>query len=441
MDIRYVDREVRTIKRSISFKIVVSYIFIIISTLIIVGFVFSFLAKIYTEKQSKNQLVRDANAIFDIIINEELTNNDITSIKARQSIRKKVISQIGSIESNFALVSKDLKILYPKNEEAEQFKQYILPKIKEKLDLKTKKTVSMKIQINKTEYLLVILPPRSNVSQSLRGWIVLYNPVGPVQKLIKSILFVLLVSLMIAAIIAIIAGIFIARSIAKPIIMLKDKADALARLDFDGSVKINTGDELEELGITINKMAIALKEHDITQKRFFQNASHELKTPLMSIQGYAEGVKEGVFDNNDEALDIIVEESKRLKGIVEELIFLSKIESQESFYKFSIESMNQVIENSVEKLKGLSIKDNININVILYKDARLNIDRDKIIQALINVMGNCLRYARSEINVITSNDGNWFEIFLRDDGEGFENNEFEKVFERFYKGKNGNSLG
>jgi nitrogen fixation/metabolism regulation signal transduction histidine kinase len=310
MDIRYVDREVRTIKRSISFKIVVSYIFIIISTLIIVGFVFSFLAKIYTEKQSKNQLVRDANAIFDIIINEELTNNDITSIKARQSIRKKVISQIGSIESNFALVSKDLKILYPKNEEAEQFKQYILPKIKEKLDLKTKKTVSMKIQINKTEYLLVILPPRSNVSQSLRGWIVLYNPVGPVQKLIKSILFVLLVSLMIAAIIAIIAGIFIARSIAKPIIMLKDKADALARLDFDGSVKINTGDELEELGITINKMAIALKEHDITQKRFFQNASHELKTPLMSIQGYAEGVKEGVFDNNDEALDIIVRKQK-----------------------------------------------------------------------------------------------------------------------------------
>jgi signal transduction histidine kinase len=329
--------------------------------------------------------------------------------------------------------------LYPKNEEAEQFKQYILPKIKEKLDLKTKKTVSMKIQINKTEYLLVILPPRSIVSQSLRGWIVLYNPVGPVQKLIKSILFVLLVSLMIAAIIAIIAGIFIARSIAKPIIMLKDKADALARLDFDGSVKINTGDELEELGITINKMAIALKEHDITQKRFFQNASHELKTPLMSIQGYAEGVKEGVFDNNDEALDIIVEESKRLKGIVEELIFLSKIESQESFYKFSIESMNQVIENSVEKLKGLSIKDNININVILYKDARLNIDRDKIIQALINVMGNCLRYARSEINVITSNSGNWFEIIIRDDGEGFDSNELEKVFERFYKGKNGNS--
>lgn len=134
-----------------------------------------------------------------------------------------------------------------------------------------------------------------------------------------------------------------------------------------------------------------------------------------------------------------MEESKRLKAIVDELIFLSKIETQEEFYKFSAENMNELIENSVAKLKGLSIKDNININLMLYKDASLVVDRDKINQALVNVIGNCLKYARSEVNITTSNDGRWFQIRVQDDGDGFDQNEIKKVFERFYKGKKGDS--
>ncbi|MCX7922055.1 MAG: HAMP domain-containing histidine kinase [Clostridia bacterium] len=439
MDIKYAVKGGKAIKTSITKKIVGSYIFIIFSTLIVVGVVFGLLARFYAERQAMQGLTKDANAIFDIIINEEASNKDISSAAAKQAIRKKVLNQIGRMESNFTLISKDLKILYPRNEEAATFKQQILPMIQDKLNPKIKKTVSMKIKIDNLQYILVVLPPRNNVTQALKGWIVFYNPVEPIQKPVRSMLPVLLVSSIIAAVIAVVAGVFVARTIAKPIIMLKSRATALSKLDFDGSVEIQTGDELEELGKTINKMAVELKEYDIAQKRFFQNASHELKTPLMSIQGYAEGIKDGVFDNNEEALEIIIDESNRLKGIVEELIYLSKIESQENFYRFSTESMNEVIENSVGKLKGLSAKYNIRLNPILYKDARLNIDHDKITQALINIMGNCLRYAKSEINIITSNDGKWFEIKIQDNGEGFDKNESEKVFERFYKGKKGNS--
>jgi signal transduction histidine kinase len=243
----------------------------------------------------------------------------------------------------------------------------------------------------------------------------------------------------ITGILALIFGIIFARSIAKPIIKLKIRAEMLSKRDFDTMVEIHTGDELEELGNTINKMAGELKEYDIAQKKFLQNASHELKTPLMSIQGYAEGIKDGVFENNDQALEIITEESTRMKNIVEELIYLSKLETMEDFYKFKNESMNDIIEKSIEKVNSIAVKNNIQINRMLYKDANLKADRDKFTQALINIIGNCLRYAKNEVNVATYNDGKNFEIRITDDGEGFDKNDINNVFQRFYKGKKGNT--
>ncbi|HEX9060102.1 MAG TPA: HAMP domain-containing sensor histidine kinase [Clostridia bacterium] len=404
-----------------------------------VGIVFGLLAQYYAEKQSRDQLVKDANAILDVLIKDKSKNEDITSPPSKQAVRKSVFGQVGNMESNFYLVSKELKIMYPRTDKVEQFKKRVLPQISEKLNPKTLESATMKIKIADQENIVAIIPPRSDVDQSLRGWVVLYTPVAPVQKLIKSMLSVLLVSLLVSAVIAAFAGVLVARTIAKPIILLKDRAKSIAKREYDGKADINTGDELEELGDTINFMSLELKVYDMAQKRFFQNASHELKTPLMSIQGYAEGLKDGVFENNDEAFDIIIDESKRLKGIVDGLIFLSKNETQDDFYKFSNESINEVIRNSIDKIKGLSSKNKINISVALGKDAKLAIDRDKITQAVINVLGNCIRYAKSEIKVITSNDGKSFEITIQDDGEGFSGDEINKIFERFYKGKNGNS--
>ncbi|MDP4182901.1 MAG: HAMP domain-containing sensor histidine kinase, partial [Bacillota bacterium] len=271
------------------------------------------------------------------------------------------------------------------------------------------------------------------------GWFVLYTPVGPIQKIIRSLLFVLGISLVLTALIAVVAGVFVANAIAKPIVKLKSRAEAISKLKFDGTVEIRTGDELEDLAVSIEKMALALKEYDLTQKRFFQNASHELKTPLMSIQGYAEGIKDGVFENNDEALDIIVDESSRLKRIVEELIFLSKIESQDALYGFSNTPINKVIEKSIGNLNSIAIRESIKFSLKLSNNIDLYIDSDKITQVLINVIGNCLRFAKSEINITTNIREDWYEIQITDDGEGFDENEIPKLFDRFYKGKKGKS--
>ncbi|WP_207642341.1 sensor histidine kinase [Pseudobacteroides cellulosolvens] len=412
---------------------------IILFALLIVGLLFSFLARFYTERQAKNQLIRDATSIYNVIATEQFSGKILSDSKVRQAIRQNILPELRNLESNFTLISRDYKIIYPRDEEAEIFKNLVLPKIQYKLNPKTKKTIVMKLKINNTENFLAILPSNSNAPIGLRGWFVLYSPVGPVQKLIRSLLFVLAVSLVITAIIAVLAGVLVAGAIAKPIIKLKARAEAISKRKFDGVVEIHTRDELEDLAVAIEKMAVELKEYDLTQKRFFQNASHELKTPLMSIQGYAEGIKDGVFENNEEALEVIAQESSRLKGVVEELIFLSKLESQDGLYVFSETPINKVIEKSIEKLTGIAIKENIKISLTSCDNVYLNIDSDKIIQALINVIGNCLRYAKSEIKIICQNRPDWLEIKINDDGNGFDESEISKLFERFYKGKKGKS--
>lgn len=428
-------------KRSITSKIIISYLVIIFASLFIVGFIFNFSAKRSMEKVARNDLHQDS-IIIENVIN---SSGQIDTTKVRQKIRDSL--KKGVVESYYLVLSKDFsKVLYAKNSagtETLEFKSQAMEQLKEKLNKSLIKNgyneTNFLIPLNDKEYMVDVMPLRGKNINSANAWIVLYTTVQSIHTLSRSLFRVLLISMTITGVLALFFGIIFARSIAKPIIKLKIRAEMFSKRDFDTLVEIHTGDELEELGNTINKMAAELKEYDIAQKKFLQNASHELKTPLMSIQGYAEGIKDGVFDNNDQALDIITEESTRMKNIVEELIYLSKLETMEDFYKFKNESINDIIEKSIEKVNSIAVKNNIQINRMLYKDANLKADRDKFTQALINIIGNSLRYAKNEINVATLNDGKCFEIRINDDGEGFDQNDIVNVFQRFYKGKKGNT--
>jgi len=97
---------------------------------------------------------------------------------------------------------------------------------------------------------------------------------------------------------------------------------------------VETGGEIGEVAKAVYDLAGELEKNQRTQKQFFQNASHELKTPLMSIQGYAEGIKDGIFtaERANKGLNVIVKECERLKKIVTEMILLAKLESEEGIF-------------------------------------------------------------------------------------------------------------
>lgn len=421
--------------KKISSKLTVSYLIIILITSLFVCVIFSISTNRYIENKVRKNLEEDMLKVEQAIKDSFNVNREDEQGRIRNSRRFRI--DIGAVE-DWVLIGKDLRVFYPRvGEKADKFNSRILPAIMDNVREIGSKPV--KFQLEGIRYMAIFNPIKLKIANGFEGWIIAYTYVGTVDTLRYGIFMVLLVSLLFTGCIAIIFGIFSARSIAKPIIILRNRAEMLSERDFDTRVNIKTGDELEELANSINKVAGELKEYDIAQKKFIQNASHELKTPLMSIQGYAEGIKDGVFDNNDKALDVIIDECSRLKSLVGDIIYLSKLETMEDYYNFSFQSMNETIEKSIEKIESIVLKKNINMRLALNKDVRLSIDKDKFIQALLNILGNCLRYAEKEIEVKTLNEEKMYKIIISDDGEGFDKDEIKNIFERFYKGKNGNT--
>jgi signal transduction histidine kinase len=185
-------------------------------------------------------------------------------------------------------------------------------------------------------------------------------------------------------------------------------------------------------------MSEKLETYDKAQKNFLQNASHEFRTPLMSIQSYAEGIKYNVADSN-EAADIIINESKRLTQLVEDLLYLSRLDSIEENYCFDILDCNELLRSCAERMNMIACKNNIRIDISVSEE-NINIiaDEEKLSRAICNVLSNCIRYARSSIEIRSRViDDKIVRITISDDGPGFESKELPNIFERFYKGSKG----
>jgi signal transduction histidine kinase len=202
---------------------------------------------------------------------------------------------------------------------------------------------------------------------------------------------------------------------------------------------IHTGDEIEELADCFSSMVDKLKVYDVQQKSFIQNASHELKTPLMSIQGYAEAIKDGVVEGAEmeESLDVIIEESQRLKKIVDEMIYLTKLDSVEESFHFEKADVYEIINQSIKSVKALAEAKGVDLRVNGDCTYEGYFDIEKLTRAFINIFSNGIRYAERQIQVNCKADESYMEIIIADDGKGFSDGEEKKVFERFYKGRDG----
>jgi signal transduction histidine kinase len=230
--------------------------------------------------------------------------------------------------------------------------------------------------------------------------------------------------------------------ITKPIKKLIYTTELIGEKDFDQIINLNTKDEFEILANAINKMSYSLKKQDIEQKKFYQNISHELKTPLTIISGYAQGVKNNVFEDQDKILDTIVNECNNFKKQLENIIYLSKLDTINETYNFKDNSLNNLIIDSLEKVDSIIILNEINIIYNPSEDIIIKVDKEKILRALTNILSNCLKYTKDTIYVNTKKLDNEVEIQIYDNGNGFSEELLEKPFSGVVVGtKEGNGIG
>ena len=175
------------------------------------------------------------------------------------------------------------------------------------------------------------------------------------------------------------------------------------------------------------------------QQTFFQNASHELKTPLMAIQGYAEGIQAGVMDTAS-AAEVILEESDRMTELVEELLDISKIDMGRQLLAFSEMDIRELLYDSIRAVEPAAAASGITIAPDFPEEPiMVKCDDTQMRRAVTNILTNGLRYAHSQLCLTCRPDKRNVIIRIQDDGDGIAEGDLPHIFDRFYMGKSGKS--
>ncbi|WHH58743.1 HAMP domain-containing sensor histidine kinase [Petroclostridium sp. X23] len=287
------------------------------------------------------------------------------------------------------------------------------------------------------EYISIVKPVSEKNSFGL-GWIVIYSSLEKLNQLQWTINYILFAILILSAIITVIFSSLAAKKICAPFSSLDEHIGAIAERNFGTKLNTPVYEELQEFVNNINMMSEKLEIYDKAQKTFLQNASHEFRTPLMTIQSYAEGIKYNVVDSNT-AANIVLDETKRMTLMVEDLLYLSRLDTIEENYHYENLKFNELIDNCIERMNRIAIKNSITIiNNKINDDIKIYGDEEKLCRAITNLIGNCIRYANCTVLVNVKAIHHEIKLTISDDGPGFESDELHNVFERFYKGKKGN---
>ena len=175
------------------------------------------------------------------------------------------------------------------------------------------------------------------------------------------------------------------------------------------------------------------------QQTFFQNASHELKTPLMAIQGYAEGIQAGVMDTGS-ATEVILKESDRMTELVDELLDISKIDMGRQPLTLSEMDVRELLYDSIRAVEPAAAGGGITITPDFPETpVMVSCDDTRLRRAVTNILSNGVRYARSELRLTCRTDKRNATIRIQDDGDGIAEEDLPHIFDRFYMGKSGKS--
>lgn len=260
----------------------------------------------------------------------------------------------------------------------------------------------------------------------------------------------LLPALGIALLLSLGVGYLLARSISKPISKLAGAAAAMARGDYSQRLPIEGQDELATLTGQFNEMAAEVDHAHKMQRDFVANVSHDLKTPLTSVQGFSQAILDGAVHDEQgyqQAAKIINTEAQRMSRMVSELLNLTRLENGLSALHLQTADLGQVISQLVGAMQPQAIESGVKLKAKLGgSGATVLGDVDKLKQAFGNLIDNALKHTPDggTVSVQVSDVPGGVEVLVQDTGEGIPPEDLPRVMERFYqidKARSSRSIG
>ena len=249
---------------------------------------------------------------------------------------------------------------------------------------------------------------------------------------------------------------FLSRGIARPIKKMQETTGKMAALDFSEKLEVNSADEIGQLAGSINILSNTLdvtladlqdkntrlrneieaeRRLDKMRKGFVANVSHELKTPISIISGYAEGLKLDIGDKTrrEQYADVLIDESGRMNDMVLSLLELSRMESGQMPLDPQIYNLSEQLEETAARM--IAKAGDVEISTEIPKDIYVCADMVNVDKSLNNYLSNAISHLREGGKIVLSaeSEGDEVRVSVYNDGEAIPPEEMERIWESFYR--------
>ncbi len=231
------------------------------------------------------------------------------------------------------------------------------------------------------------------------------------------------------------------RRMTRPVVEAMEVTGRIAAGDLESRMPQRESDypEFASLGRSVNEMARSLQDSRVRERHLLLSVSHDLRTPLTSIRGFAEAIMDGAVDDSGRAAEVIIAESRRLERLVGDLLDLTKLEARQLSMHIRPTDLGEVVSTTVEGFRPVAEKSRIELSAeTSTADTPVSADPDRLAQLLANLIENALTFAHSRVAVaVHPPEAGYVVITVEDDGPGIGPGDLERVFERFYQADRG----
>jgi signal transduction histidine kinase len=270
-------------------------------------------------------------------------------------------------------------------------------------------------------YHTVVAVPKSDVTQAWRDML-------PRLVLAGGIAFVA----------SVVAASLLARSVTRPLREITMASEEMARGRYDQQIPSYGSEEVARLARAFNEMAHQVGLSYRTLREFLANVSHELKTPLTSIQGFSQAMMDGSLHKQEdfiEASRIINDEAVRMRGLVDDLLYLSQVEAGQVVLHFDRLSPNELLQETLARFHRRAAQSDVRLLVQTGETPAISADPRRLEQALANIVDNAVRHtpAGGSVTLRSEAANGHVELSVHNTGSVIPPEALPRIFDRFYQ--------